>query len=60
MYVVGLVMKLCLLNGECHETVPESYTTLGECEVEVVHQRAQGAPDDMFSCKIFDVRDMEY
>lgn len=50
----GLVLKLCFINGECHETVPETYNTLTECHIEALHQHAQGIPKENVYCKAFE------
>jgi hypothetical protein len=47
----ALTLTLCLLDGQCYDTMPESYTTLQECQSEAVHQIAQGLPKEFVSCK---------
>jgi hypothetical protein len=47
----ALTLTLCLLDGQCYDTMPESYTTLQECQFEAVHQIAQGLPREFVSCK---------
>lgn len=49
--IYALVLNLCFINGECHETAPETYTTLTECHIEALHQHAQGIPEENVYCK---------
>ncbi len=48
--IYALTLTLCLLDGQCYDTMPESYTTKQECEVEAIHQIAQGLPKEFVSC----------
>lgn len=52
--IYGLVLTLCLINGECNSTTPETYDTLTECQIEAHHQIAQGIPKENIHCEAFE------
>lgn len=52
--IYALVLTLCLLDGNCYETVPAVYESEQECVAEVMHQRAKGIPEEMLHCEVLE------
>ena len=54
MTLYALMMKVCLLGGDCHAVAIEAYYDLEQCKTEAVHQIVQGMPDDALFCEVIE------
>ena len=47
----ALVLTLCLTNGQCYDTTPETYTTVQECWNEYNYLiETKQIPEEQLSC----------
>lgn len=37
MTIYALILTLCLSNGDCNETAPETFLSMSDCQAELMH-----------------------